>query len=132
MLNRRVPSLPTGALAIAIWNRFLRPAVEPQLREAIQVPIGRRGGEEIKFIGFREYSPEDLDKVIERSLQTGATREKFLDRFPKYIFGLFAVGGEPKRFTVRETDNPDQLTNLSLLHTRIAFEVLAHTQERRA
>jgi len=68
----------------------------------------------VKFIGFWEFCPEDFDKVIERRAQAEAIREKFPDRFPKRIFGPYWMGETSKGFTVYETDNPDQLSNLTL------------------
>ena len=70
--------------------------------------------EKLKFIAFYEWKPEDMDKVLERKAQTVAIREKDPERFPKVIFGPFAMGGEAKSFVVYETDNPDQLWNIAL------------------
>ena len=65
----------------------------------------------MKFIGFWEFKPEDLDKILEKRKQLFAESEKEPERFAKIIFGGFCYVGETKGFTVFETDDPEKLWN---------------------
>lgn len=71
----------------------------------------------MKFIGFWEYDAEDVVKVIEKSRQMMAERDKGADRFAKTIFGPFHISGEHRGFTIFETDDPDKLANISIFYT---------------
>jgi len=65
----------------------------------------------MKFIGFWEYCPEDIDKVIEKFKKMTAEREKGTEKYPKLVFGPYTMFEESKGFSIFETDDPDQLTN---------------------
>jgi len=86
--------------------------LEPQLRggELYKYQEGK-GGEEVKFICFWEFKPEDFDKLLEKRKQIFAEREKEPERFAKIIFGGYAFVGETKGFTVYETDDVEKLLN---------------------
>ena len=80
----------------------------------------KEGGERLKFIGFFEYDPKDADEVVERFRR--ATAERAAGRhedFPKVVSGPYAIGGEPKGFTIYETDNIDAITKISVYYTPV-------------
>jgi len=82
-------------------------------------------GDEMNYIGFWEYSPEDFDKVIELFRQATVEREKGTGKFPKILFPSHGIGGEHKGFTVYENATPEQLTNLVLHYTPVMkFKIL--------
>ena len=68
----------------------------------------------MKYIGFWEFCPENMDKAIEKNNQVVAERNTGSKKFGTVIFGPFGLGGEMKGFTVFEVDNYEQLINLSL------------------
>ena len=68
----------------------------------------------MRFVGFWEFDPEDLDNIVEKSRQTTAEREDFPRSYPEIIFGPCLIGGVQKGFTVYEAEDPEQLANVSL------------------
>jgi len=68
----------------------------------------------MKYIGFWEFCPGDLDKAIAKNNQVIADRKTGSKKFGTMIFGPFGLGGEMKGFTVYEVDNYEQLINISL------------------
>lgn len=68
----------------------------------------------MKYVAFWEFCPEDIDKVIEKSKQATAEREKGSEKFPKILLPAHSLGGEFKGFTVYEDATPEQLTNVVL------------------
>lgn len=73
-----------------------------------------RRGEELKYILFWEFCPEDFDKVIEKFKQAMAEREKGTEKFPKILFPPHSLGGEWNGVAVLENVTPEQLTNLMI------------------
>lgn len=67
----------------------------------------------MKYIGFWEYAPGSITKVIEKFKQMTAEREKENEDFAKLIFGPFRFFGESKGFSIFETDDPEKLTNIA-------------------
>lgn len=67
----------------------------------------------MKYVGFWEYSPGSLMKVIEKFRQMTAEREDGNKDFAKIIFGPFRLFGESKGFSIFETDDPEKLTNIA-------------------
>ena len=65
----------------------------------------------MKYIVFWEFCPEDIDKVIEKSKQAMAEREKGSEKFPKIIFPAHSLCDEFKGFTIEEA-TPEQIANL--------------------
>ena len=59
-------------------------------------------------------SPENYDKVIEKSKQATTEREKGSEKFPKFLFPPHSMGGEYKGFAIYEDATPEQLTNVAL------------------
>ena len=68
----------------------------------------------MKFIGFWEFKPEDFDKVIEKSEEAMAEREKGTEKFPKFLFPAHGMGDGWNGFAIYENVTPDQMTNLVL------------------
>jgi hypothetical protein len=68
----------------------------------------------LKFVGFWEFSFEDLDKILQKSQQSASQRDGHPNRYPDIIFGPFLIGGEAKGLTVYEVYDPKQLMNVSL------------------
>ena len=61
----------------------------------------------MKYIGFWEYDPEDVDKVIEKSLKLAEERKKSPEKFTKVLFPAHEYG-YCQGFTVVEA-SPAQL-----------------------
>lgn len=68
----------------------------------------------MKYIAFWEFNPEDFEKVIEKFMQIRAERNTGAKKYPKSLSAAFTMVGEPKGFQLFETDDPEQLVNLSL------------------
>lgn len=74
----------------------------------------------MRYIGVYEYDIEDVDNVFTKGKEISAEREQFPDKYPKRLLlqdgstAEFGVLGEPKGFTLYETDDPEQLMNLIL------------------
>ena len=83
-------------------------------RGAMRRSIQCEGGEHTKFIGFFEYSLEDTDKVTEKFTKIMEERGKGTDKYGKLLFGPYHIGGESKGFAIYETDDVEQLTNLTI------------------
>jgi muconolactone delta-isomerase len=67
----------------------------------------------MKYIGFWEYAPGSLMKVIEKFKQMTMEREKGNKDFAKLILGPFRLFGESKGFSIFETDDPEKLTEIA-------------------
>ncbi len=68
----------------------------------------------MKYIAFWEMKPEDIPKVTEKfNKRMAPGGEKLFGPGHKTVFGPYHIGGEPKGFTILETDNPEVLTNFS-------------------
>ena len=76
---------------------------------AIQVPRRKREGEEVKYICYFEFKPEDLDKVIPLFQKMIELRGK--PGYPKGISPTYAFAGETSGFTLYEVDDPQQISN---------------------
>ena len=63
----------------------------------------------MKYIGYWEFDPKDMDVVIEKF----SKRLEEPEKYPKIIFGPFATGDEFKGFTGLEAFEPEQLINLT-------------------
>ena len=68
----------------------------------------------MKFIGFWELCPDDLDKVIEKTLYVMKERQSGSKKYGTAIYGPYAMGGEYKGFTVFEFENDEQMVNITL------------------
>jgi hypothetical protein len=64
----------------------------------------------MKYIVFWEFSPEDLDKVIEKQLKVPEVGKKNPGMFAETIFPPHSIGGQRKGFTVVEA-TPEQIVN---------------------
>jgi hypothetical protein len=62
-----------------------------------------------KYIVFWKYEPNDLDKVIEKSLKAQADAEKAPDKYAQYLFPPHHTG-YCKGFSIVDVSNPDQMT----------------------
>ena len=62
----------------------------------------------MKYIVFWEFSSEDMDKVIEKSIKVQKEAEKNPEKYPEYIFPPHTIGGQPKGFSVVEA-TPEQI-----------------------
>ena len=62
-----------------------------------------------KYIVFWKYEPNDLDKVIEKSLKAQADAEKAPDKYAQYLFPPHHTG-YCKGFSIVDISNPDQMT----------------------
>ena len=71
----------------------------------------------MKYVGFWEFCPENLDKVIEKNNQVIAERKTGSKKFGTVICGPFGLGGEMKGFTVYEFDDHEQYANIALHYT---------------
>lgn len=67
----------------------------------------------MKYIVFAEWRPEDLDNVIEKSLQLMADQEKFPEKYPKALSSPYQLMGESKGVRLYEGDE-EQMTNYAL------------------
>jgi hypothetical protein len=70
----------------------------------------------MNYIAFWEFSPEDFDKVIEKTKHAMAEREKGSEKFPKILFPPHGMGGEWRGFTIYENATPEQLLNTMLYY----------------
>ena len=62
-----------------------------------------------KYIVFWKYKPEDLDKVIKKSLKAQAAAQKEPEKSPKYLFPPHHTG-YCKGFSVVDVSDPSQIT----------------------
>ena len=62
----------------------------------------------MKYIVFWEFSPEDMDKVVEKSVKAQEDAKKNPGKYPEYIFPPHAIGGQPKGFSLVEA-TPEQI-----------------------
>jgi hypothetical protein len=69
-----------------------------------------RRGEELKYIVFWEFCPEDMDKVIKKTVNIQQEAEKNPGKYPEYIFPPHSIGGQTKGFSVVEA-TPEQTVN---------------------
>ncbi len=86
----------------------------------------------MQFIGFFEYSAENVGNYFEKFRQMTAEREKGTENSPKLIFGPFLLEGENRGFAVYETDDPDRLMRLSLFFTpelKVEFVPIIETRK---
>ena len=68
---------------------------------------------EMKYIGFWEFCPEDMDKVTAKYLKFKEEREKNPENFTKVLFPAHSMG-HCKGFTVVEASDPMQLMNSTI------------------
>lgn len=68
----------------------------------------------MKYIAFWEFNREDFEKVIEKFMQIHVERKLRAEKYPKSLSAAYTMVGEPKGFQLFETDDPEQLVNLSL------------------
>ena len=66
----------------------------------------------MKYVSLWEFSPEDLDKVVEKIGRVNAERQKVPEKYLKIVFPAHTFGGEFKGLTIVEVDNPEQIENL--------------------
>lgn len=64
----------------------------------------------MKYLAFWEFCPEDLDKVIEKSVKSREEMKKSPGKFPEYIVPPHSIGGQMKGFSVVEA-TPEQIVN---------------------
>jgi hypothetical protein len=67
----------------------------------------------LKYIGYWEYSPTKITAVIEKFRQMTAYRENGEKKYAKLIFGPYRLFSESKGFSIFETEDPDELTNIA-------------------
>ena len=63
-----------------------------------------------KYIIFWEYSPEDVDKVIEKSLKRQEAIAKAPENYAKYLFPPHHTG-YCEGFSLVDVSDPKQITN---------------------
>ena len=73
-----------------------------------------RSVELVKYIAFWEFDPDDFEKVTEKFLQIRAERGKENEKYPKSLSAAYTMIGKPKGFQLFETDDSEQLANLTL------------------
>jgi hypothetical protein len=64
----------------------------------------------LKYIVFWEFCPEDMGKVIEKSVKAQKEAEKNPGKLPEYIMPPYSIGGQTKGFSVVEAE-PEQIVN---------------------
>jgi hypothetical protein len=74
----------------------------------------RRLKRKMKCIVYWEFSPEDVDKVIAKTVKAQEIREKEPDRFPTYLFPP-QYTGPCQGFSIVEMTQDARALDLSLL-----------------
>ena len=64
----------------------------------------------MKYLVFWEFCPEDLDRVIEKSVKHAEVTKKNPGKYPEYILPPHSISGQMKGFTVVEA-TPEQMVN---------------------
>jgi hypothetical protein len=64
----------------------------------------------LKYIVFWEFSPEEMDKVTEKSVKHQEEMKKNPGKYPEYLFPPHTIGGQTKGFSVVEATS-DQIVN---------------------
>lgn len=66
--------------------------------------------EKMKYLEFFEYSPEDLDKLIDKNVKLGELRKNNPGKYPEHLFPSHHIAGQTKGFTVIEATS-EQIAN---------------------
>jgi len=64
----------------------------------------------LKYIVFWDFHPEDMDKVIKKTVNMLQEAKKNPGKYPEYIFPPHSIGGQTKGFSVVEA-TPEQTVN---------------------
>ena len=64
----------------------------------------------MKYIVFWEFCPEDLDKVMQKSVKAQKEAVENPDKYSKYLLPPHSIGAQSKGFSVVE-GTPEQIVN---------------------